>query len=521
MKLRFLFLCLIIANFGCANLTKHLKTGIGKEAKNKAIEHIDAIYLINLDQRPEKLEKTMRQLDPYGIIPYRFSAIYGWGLSNEALNEVGMKYQKNMVKGKWVFHYPAETDAPPQFELLSEEFCGKTCVERNTTPGAIGCALSHLSILQNAYDQGYETIWVLEDDISVQDDPHKLGAYIAKLDALIGRNGWDILYTDMDTLDNLIYQQDNDFISELKGAGYYWRPDLELSDQKRFTKRTVINEDFLRIGCRMRAHSIIYRRSGIKKILDFEKKHSLFLPYDNELPLIPDIKMVNLRHDVVTVFLDSSDTRNNSFTKGPVWESHKKDALSEISNILGWRNPILAEKIMDFIHKKKPEVCVEIGAFGGAITFPIAKALEFQKRGVVYAIDAWDFDLAVKGLSSKKDIDWWRSVNFPAVRASFENLFSKAQVQLHCQTISKCSAEAASAFEKETIDLLFIDGNSSSEGSLEDVSLYLPKVKRGGYVWIKNAYLPEKHKAVLHLMEKCKWIKDESLGEDCAVFQKT
>ncbi|MFI5334690.1 MAG: hypothetical protein ACHQT8_05960 [Chlamydiales bacterium] len=31
--------------------------------------------------------------------------------------------------------------------------------------------LSHLSILQDAFDSGYETIWVMEDDIEVVRNP--------------------------------------------------------------------------------------------------------------------------------------------------------------------------------------------------------------------------------------------------------------------------------------------------------------------------------------------------------------
>ena len=65
--------------------------------------------------------------------------------------------------------------------------------------GTIGIVLSHLSVLQDALDSGYDTIWVMEDDIQIIRNPRKLSKLIAKLDALVGKNGWDVLYTDQDS----------------------------------------------------------------------------------------------------------------------------------------------------------------------------------------------------------------------------------------------------------------------------------------------------------------------------------
>ena len=61
--------------------------------------------------------------------------------------------------------------------------------------------MSHLSILQHAYDAGFETIWVMEDDIQVMRDPRVLSERIDQLDALVGKTNWDILFTDRDIRD--------------------------------------------------------------------------------------------------------------------------------------------------------------------------------------------------------------------------------------------------------------------------------------------------------------------------------
>src|SRR5207237_6605093 len=75
---------------------------------------------------------------------------------------------------------------------------GKTYFVHCMALGAIGCSLSHISVLQDAYDSGYETIWVMEDDVEVLDDPHRLSDLVSELDTLVGPDRWDVLFTDVD-----------------------------------------------------------------------------------------------------------------------------------------------------------------------------------------------------------------------------------------------------------------------------------------------------------------------------------
>ena len=177
------------------------------------------------------------------------------------------------------------------------------------TPGAIGCSLSHLSLLQDAYDSGYQTIWIMEDDIVVKKDPQEISSLIKKLDLLIGKDGWDILYTDTDAADRSQYNVQQDFEQDLTADLWFFsRPDMDLSNRSSFAKRTILSDDFIKIGSRMRTHSMIIRRSGIKKILDFEKQRHIFIPYDHELAIVPDIRLFSLRYDLVTNGPAPSDT---------------------------------------------------------------------------------------------------------------------------------------------------------------------------------------------------------------------
>ena len=312
MKLIFWALALFATCFNHADLTPYLKKVSGEKTEKSTIKEIDFIYMINLDQRPEKLQRTLAQFKPYHINPYRFSAVYGAGLSVEQINNIGVKFSPGMRGGDLAVSFSPEKNGAQEIKLLTDDCAGSTFFFRTMTPGAIGCALSHLSVLQDAYDSGYQTVWVMEDDVEVKKDPHEISSLINKLDALVGKDGWDILYTDTDAADKSMYNVEQNIEQDLiADLWFFSRPDMDLTNHTRFASRSVLSEDFIKIGSRIRAHSMIIRRSGMKKILDFEKKHHIFIPYDHELAVVPDIRLFNLRYDLVTNGPAPSDTQVN------------------------------------------------------------------------------------------------------------------------------------------------------------------------------------------------------------------
>jgi hypothetical protein len=84
----------------------------------------------------------------------------------------------------------------------------------------------------------------------------------------------------------------------------YWaarRPDITNAMKKNdYWTRTSINETFLKIGARYGAHSMIIRRSGIKKLLSYFKAHKIYLPYDLEFILPLGIQLYAVIDDIVT-----------------------------------------------------------------------------------------------------------------------------------------------------------------------------------------------------------------------------
>ncbi len=268
-------------------------------------DNIDYVYMINLDQRPERWEKCLKKLSHFGIVPERFSGIYGWTLSLAALNEMSLKFEYGMWTGnEAVMHFPPGGDGSPQMIFLAGASYGTAVFSGWTVKGTIGCSLSHFSVLYDALISGYQTIWVMEDDIDILKDPNVLSSLVEELYSLDPK--WDLLYTDYDCV---MMDKTKSIEAQIP---WMWRPDMPFFNLAQLFGKEPLGS-FFRIGSRMRAHSIIYSRSGIEKILAFYQEHGNFLPYDNEVAMIPEIRMYVVRDSVVSVQEEYSDTRYRRF----------------------------------------------------------------------------------------------------------------------------------------------------------------------------------------------------------------
>lgn len=305
MRRQLVLLLLITSAFCEAAFEDHFKPCLNKSSC-ETIAGIDFMYLINLDRRPDRLSRCLEQLRPYGIVPYRFSAVDGKTLSFQALEDVGVRFQRGMAGEHWAVRFPQEMNGSSVSDFLTEACYGNTYFESGMNKGAISCTLSHLSILQDALKSKYETIWILEDDFLIKRDPHTISKYIKTLDSLVGHDNWDILYTDDCPI---APPKDKDHPGQ-KDYWYLWRPDVRCDDYFSYAQRKYVDKEIVKTGARIRTHSMIIRKSGIKKILSFEKKHHHFLAYDLELALIPKLKQYDILNPIVTFLPDSvSDIR--------------------------------------------------------------------------------------------------------------------------------------------------------------------------------------------------------------------
>lgn len=205
------------------------------------------------------------------------------------------------------------------------------------------------------------------------------------------------------------------------------------------------------------------------------------------------------------------------------WSNYKNKihlAFDENPGFCSWEK---AELLMDFIEKTKPTLCVEIGAFGGKTTYPLLSALAYNQKGKLFAVDSWEANDKVKGLDPyhRTRINWENlQLNMQQFYLHFMHMVYSKNLGKFCTPVKEPLQKALSRFEDNSIDFLYIDGNFSREGSLQEVALYFPKVKKGGYIFLNDADMITKNKAVSFLMKNARWLKEQSLGTNCVLFQK-
>ena len=501
---RFLFLFTLVTLQLSAGIQDHFHK-IEDKTDGHSIRNVDYIYLINLDQRPEKFANCVEELSPWGIEPYRFSAVNGWELSLEAINDCGVKYESWMENNNWGTYYPVDGDGSPQHEVVHVEgrnyFCH--CMSR----GAVGITLSHLSILQDAYDSGYETIWVMEDDVEVLQNPYLISDRIDELNALVGSNSWDILFTDLDTKNN-----DGNYVP---CSSYAWRPDYKpkYPGRSAFRKKTG---KFMRVGARYGAYSYIIRRAGMKKILDYYKAHQAFLPYDMDFCLPNGITFYSM-NDIVSHKPGSLSDNGGANYLDKTTSSVKQKAFYVMSQLDGWCTESKAEKMIDLVLETEPDVIVEVGVFGGKSLLPMAVALDEIGKGIAYGIDPWTSTASAEGMDGVNE-EWWGSLDHEAI---YQRLLGKInQFKLNDRVeLIRATSEDAPAIPN--IDILHIDGNHSEKAAYFDATKWVPLVKPGGLVIFDDITWGTTSKAVNWFDERCEKVAlYRESGFDWGVWRK-
>lgn len=220
---------------------------------------INQVYVINLDMRYERWLSTKKQLEGFGVIPQRVSAINGWKLNRGKLKQLY-----------------------------------KSCVENGCfsylTPGQLGCFLSHTSILHDALKKNYSCIWVLEDDILVINNVQELPNIVANLDEFDPE--WDLLFTDINARGN--HFEEIITFEEMLDKGF----DYSLVYDSLFIPRE--NEEVKRIQCRLCTHSMIISARGIKKLLDYFQSIKIAFPIDVQMHCCPNKRFYVSKKEYVT-----------------------------------------------------------------------------------------------------------------------------------------------------------------------------------------------------------------------------
>ncbi|KPK32767.1 MAG: hypothetical protein AMS24_03205 [Chlamydiae bacterium SM23_39] len=203
------------------------------------------------------------------------------------------------------------------------------------------------------------------------------------------------------------------------------------------------------------------------------------------------------------------------------WKKYKKKTFFYQKKIPGWCTVEKSEKMMNLIYNASPEICVEIGVFGGSSVYPTAMALKFLNKGKIYAIDPWENNECVEGYD-KNDPNyiWWNKINLNKIYKSFKKMININKLSSFCQIMKMTSENAVNFFKDESIDILHIDGNHTEQKSFLDVQNFLPKVKKGGFIWFDDANWNTTSKAINYLQENCEFLPNMSINNTCLLFRK-
>lgn len=87
--------------------------------------------------------------------------------------------------------------------------------------------------------------------------------------------------------------------------GYRERPNFSPSNLAALSVRSPISKNIRLIGARFGATSMIVRRSGMKKILNFYEKYNAFFSYDMEFHVPQGIKLFTVTQDIVSKKIDA------------------------------------------------------------------------------------------------------------------------------------------------------------------------------------------------------------------------
>lgn len=198
----------------------------------------------------------------------------------------------------------------------------------------------------------------------------------------------------------------------------------------------------------------------------------------------------------------------------------KKQVFLVLPSLEGWCSREKALNFIEMVLEVKPQVWVEIGVFGGSSLFPVASALKHRGEGIVIGIDPWDKLECIKHFDPKKDevqFKWWSSLDLQAIYQGLLGVVKRYALGPYCKMIVSTSRSAASQIDQ--IDVLHWDGAHARSACLQDVKLYLPKVRSGGYIWLNDSLWEEMQEGIEFLLGSCEVVKLIDQG-NCILFRK-
>ena len=180
----------------------------------------------------------------------------------------------------------------------------------------------------------------------------------------------------------------------------------------------------------------------------------------------------------------------------------------------GWCHDEKRNFIHTLVNLTLSKVCVEIGVYKGSSLFSFAEILE-KNGGNIIGIDPWSFDMAKNELWDKEYENYVYNELLKG-QETFDKLYGGVCEIIQNNGLSnvvsqirKPSQDVFIDFELESIDILHIDGNHNEMNVSRDILLYLPLVKKNGYIIMDDTNWESVKKGInKFLIPNCELVQD-------------
>jgi predicted O-methyltransferase YrrM len=180
----------------------------------------------------------------------------------------------------------------------------------------------------------------------------------------------------------------------------------------------------------------------------------------------------------------------------------------------GWCTDEKRNFIHTLVNLTLSKVCVEIGVYKGSSLLSFAEVLE-KNGGNIIGIDPWSFEMSKNDLWDK-DYENYIYNELLKGQETFDRLYGSVcgiiennDLGKTVSLIRKPSQDVFIDFELESIDILHIDGNHNEMNVSRDILLYLPLVKKGGYIIMDDTNWDNVKKSIDNFLKsKCELVQD-------------
>lgn len=191
------------------------------------------------------------------------------------------------------------------------------------------------------------------------------------------------------------------------------------------------------------------------------------------------------------------------------YQDEIRENLKESS---GWCDPAKGLALAELVIKEKCLNCLEVGVFSGKSLISTAYGLRENGTGVIHGIDSWSTPDCIVDVDAK-DAEWWtKNVDLPAIYEEclrhIDNTGLGRFITLH-----RTSSLIAAKYLDGPFDLLHIDGCHSEWSSTSDVTLWLPRLRAGGFLVMDDVNWESTQTAVRFAKKFCDELRVEKTPE--------